>query len=173
MAEFGNMPFGLREVVLVNIGGTAYAALPAAQTMKWGIRIDSDELKGNDATQAVVAFLSGVEWELEDGGISIEALTILTGLTGTVASTTPNRSYSMYGTTGAALPYFKIYGRALGAGVDDVHVRLLKCKVTDNIEGEFANGEFYVTKCKGIGITDGTNVFQIMEHEAAQALPTT
>lgn len=176
MAGFGDKPFGLRQVNVVNSLGTVYAALPAAQTLKFNERVESAELPGNDAINAVVAFVNAVEWELESGGISLEAYAIMTGRTPVVSSTTPNRTYSMYGRGGDVLPYFKIYGKALGDGPDDVHVKIFKAKITDDIEGEFAGGDYFVTKCKGVAVDNGVageGIFQFVQHETAAALPTT
>ena len=98
---------------------------------------------------------------------------MMTGRTVTQSGTTPNQINTLAGRAGASMPYFKIYGKALGDGLDDIHVKLPKCKITDTIEGEFANGEFFVTKCKGIALDNGTNLFEFVQNETAASLPTT
>ena len=45
-------------------------------------------------------------------------------------------------------------------------------KATGGIEGEFKDGEFWVTKCSGIAVDDSTNgVFDIVQNETAADLP--
>ena len=36
----------------------------------------------------------------------------------------------------------------------DTHCRIYKCKVTDTLEGEFADGGFFITKCSGEALGD-------------------
>jgi hypothetical protein len=173
MAGYGDKPFGMRQIVVVNAGGTAYATLPAAQTLKFGERVVSEELPGNDQVNAVVSIADAVEWELEHGGISLEAYALLTGRTATESGTTPTRSYTLAARAGAAFPYVQIRGKAIGEGIDDIHVKLPKAKITGNIEGEFSQGKFFVTKCKGIAIDNGSNMWEWVQHETAATLPTT
>lgn len=172
MANYGDKPFGLRNVVLVSADGTQYVALPAAQTLSFGERVVSDELVGNDAVSAVVSIADAVEWELEAGGISLEAYALMTGRTATESGTTPSRANTLRGRAQAAFPYFKIYGKAISDGADDIHVKIPKAKVTDTIEGELANGKFWVTKCKGVAVDNGTYLWEFVQNETAADLPT-
>ncbi len=168
---YGDKPFGLRDVKLTNIGGTSQVDLPASMKLSFSERISSSELRGDDVTKAVVAFADAVEWELEAGGISLEAYALMTGRTVTTAGVSPNETKTMPGSAGDAFPYFKIYGKSLGEGNDDIHCKLFKCKVTE-LEGEFGDGEFFVTKCSGIAVDDGTNgIFEFVQNETATALP--
>lgn len=172
MAGFGDKPYGLREVKVVR--STTVVTLPAAQKLSFSERIKSDELRGDDKLVALVGFSEAVEWELEAGGISLEALAVMTGRAATAAGTTPNRTVTMTGTGGQTFPYFKIYGKSMGdIGTDDLHVKLFKCKLTE-ISGEFGEGGFFVTSCSGIAIDDGTanGIYQFIQNETAAALPT-
>lgn len=172
MAGYGDKPFGLRNVVLVNAAGSAYVNLPAGQTLTFGERVVSEELPGNDAVSAVVSISDAVEWELEAGGISLEAYALMTGRTPTESGTTPNRTNTLLARAQAAFPYFKIYGKAIDDGVGDIHVKIPKAKIVDTIEGEFANGKFWVTKCKGLAVDNGTALFEFVQNETAASLPT-
>jgi len=70
------------------------------------------------------------------------------------------------------MPYFKIYGQSLGDGIDDIHVKLYKCKITE-FDGEWSDGNFFVTKCKGKAVDDGTNgIWQVVQNETSATLPT-
>ena len=165
--------FGLRQIKLVNAAGTVTELLNAAQTMTFKERVKSGELSGNDHTLAVVAFSDAVEWELEEGGISIEAYALMTGRTlAAVAGTTPNQSLTLNADAMTSFPYFKIYGKSVGDAGDDVHVKVYKAKITGGIEGQFADGEFFVSKCAGVAIDDGSvGIFDIVHNETTAALP--
>lgn len=172
--SFGEKPYGLREVVIANLDESVVVSLPAAQTLTFKERISSGELKGNDRLQSVVGIVEAIEWELENGGISLAAYAVMTGRTVVTAGTTPSQTRTMNGQGGDLMPYFKIYGKAVGEDTtDDIHCVIYKAKVTDNIEGKMGGDEFLVTKAGGIGVDDGTNgIFDWIQHETAAALPT-
>lgn len=162
--------FGLREIKLV-VGATL-VTLNAAQTMTFKERIKSGELSGNDKTLAVVAFSDALEWELEEGGISMAAYALITGRTAVLSGTGTAEVLTLNADAATAFPYFKIYGKSLGDTTDDVHVKVYKAKVTGGLEGQFADGEFFVSKCSGVAIDDGTNgIYDIVHNETAAALP--
>jgi len=170
---FGHEPFGLRDVKLTNIAGDTQVDLPAARTLKFGERIRSGELSGDDSLKAVVAFAEAVEWSLEAGGISLEAYALITGRTPTDSGSTPSQTKTLVGSAGDVFPYIKIYGQALGSGADDIHCKLFKAKVT-SIEGTFGEGEFFVTSCSGIAVDDGvTGIYEFVENETSSTLPET
>lgn len=171
---YGNKPFGLRDVKITNIAGTTQVDLPAAQELTITPRLLTGELKGDDSIRAVVAFIEAADWSLSAGGISLDALAIITGQAVSVSGTSPTEKTTLNLAAGDAMPYFKIYGKSMGDGSDDVHVKLYKCKVTGNIEGTFSNGQFYITKLSGVAIDDGSNgVMDIVQNETATTLPTT
>jgi hypothetical protein len=171
MSGYGDKPFGLRDIKLTDIGSTSQVDLPASQTLEFGERVRSGELTGDDAVKAVVAFAEAVEWSLEAGGISLEAYALMTGRTATESGTTPSQTNTLTGSAGDAFPYFQVYGKSLGEGDDDVHVKLWKCKLTE-ISGNFAEGEFFVTQASGIAIDDGSNgIWDIVQNETAEDLP--
>jgi hypothetical protein len=173
MANYGDMPFGLNSVKIIGITLAGTVTLPAAQTLKFKDRVLSGELRGDDAIKAVAAISEAAEWELEAGGISLEALALMTGRTIVSAGTTPTGTITLRMNASLAYPYFKLYGKVLGVGSDDVHCKLFKCKVTDSIEGTFKGGEFFVTSIKGVAIDDSTNgIMQFVQNETAAALPT-
>lgn len=175
MALVGSVkPFGIRDIKITNLAGTTQVDLPNAQTMTFTERLTTGEMRGDDATQAVVAFTDALEWELEAGGISLEAYALMTGRTITLSGTTPNQVNTLAGNAGDVYPYFKIYGKSQGDGADDIHVKILKAKLTGGFEGEFKDGEFWVTKCSGIAVDPGAgNLFEIIQNESATTLPTT
>ncbi len=169
---WGDRPFGLRDVKLTNAAGTVQVDLPAAQTFTFTERIRSGELSGDDVTLAVVSFPDAVEWALEAGGLSLEAYALMTGRTATVAGTTPNQTDTLSGTVPGAFPYFKVYGKVVGDGIDDIHCKLPKCKVTSGLSGSFGDGEFFTTQVSGIGIADSGAAYTFVQNETAANLPT-
>lgn len=170
--SFGDKPFGLRDVKVTNLAGTTQVDLPAAQTLTFKERIKSGELSGDDSLQSVVAFAEAVEWSLEAGGIDLNAYALLTGRTATTAGTTPNQTVTLTADGGNPFPFLKIYGKALGDGSDDIHCKIFKAKVT-SLEGGFKEGAFWITKCSGIAVDDGTNgLFEFVTNETATDLPT-
>jgi len=173
MAGYGDKPFGLRDVKLTNLAGTTQVDLPVGRTLSVKERAVTGELSGDDALAAVVAFSEGGEWVLEAGGLSLEAYALMTGRTVASAGTTPNRTWTLSLDAAEAFPYFKIYGKVLGDSTDDVHCKMSKCKLTGPIEGDFKGGDFWVTKCAGIAVDDGSVGWaQFVQNETATTLPT-
>jgi hypothetical protein len=168
---YGDKPFGLRDVKVTNIAGTVQADLPAAQTLTVRPRLTTGELIGDDALKAVVSMVQAAEWTLSAGGISLAALAIITGQATSVSGSTPTEKTTLNLGAGDSLPYFKIYGKSMGDGSDDVHVKFYKCKCT-SLEGQFQNGQFWITQCSGVAMDDDSNgVIDIIQNETATALP--
>lgn len=175
MAGYGDKPFGLREIKLVNMAGDTVVSLPAATKLGFQERLVSGEMRGNDVVQALVAITDAVEWSLENGGLSLEAWAMMTGRTVTETGTTPSQVNTMNIDGGQVYPYFKVYGKSIGENAnDDIHVKLYKCKLTAPLEGEFTDGEFFVTSCSGLALPDGVNgIADVVQNETAAALPST
>ena len=165
-------PFGLRDIKVLPFPTGSAVDLPYGMTMTFKEVLTSGELRGDDATQAIVAITDKLEWELEAGGISLEAWAVLTGRTITAAGTTPSQTNTITANAGDVYPYFKLYGKSVGDGTDDVHILIQKAKCTGAIEGEFKDGEFWVTKASGVAVDDGSNgVYDIVQNETSTALP--
>ena len=173
MAEdFGQKPFGLHEVLLTNLAGSTQVALPASRVLKFKERVKSAEFTGDDLLQGVHTISEAVEFELESGGIGLDAYALVTGRSTDPSGSTPNRTVTLAGAGAEPYPYFKIYGKVLDDGLGDIHCKLFKCKLTEPMEGSFNYGEFFVNSMKGIGIDDGTNgIFEFVQNETAEDLP--
>lgn len=163
--------FGLRDVKIKPLPSGTQVDLPNAMTLSFKERLTAGQLRGDDATQAVVAITDALEWEMESGGISLEAFAAMTGRTITATGTTPSQKNTLTANAGDTYPYFLLYGKSVGDGADDVHVLIYKAKLTEAMEGEFADEEFFVTKCKGIAITNGTKIYELVQNETAANLP--
>lgn len=164
--------YGLRDLKLVDLAGASQVDLPAARTLGWSESVVSDVLDGDDIEVSSVAFVKGIEWEIESGGISLEAYAMLTGETVVTSGSTPNRQQKITRKGGKNFPWIKVYGRSLGDANDGAWILLKKCKVTE-LEGTLGNQEFFLTKCNGRGIADSNNdLYDIVKLETDAALPT-
>lgn len=174
MAEYGNMPFGLNQVKIKSRATVpVLVTLEAAQTMNFVPRMLTGELKGNDKLVALASMVEALEWSLTEGSIPLAALAIMTGWTATESGSTPNRTNTLTARSETEMPYFTIYGKALGQAGDDTHVKIFKAKITGNIEGAFEYGVFKITSMSGIAVEDTTDgLFDIVQNETAAALPT-
>lgn len=173
MADYGDKPFGLRDVKVTNLAGDTQVDLPAAQTLSFTERIRSGELTGDDSVKAVVAYAEALEWAIEEGGISLEAYAALTGRTAVETGTTPTLVNTLTGSASDTFPYVKIYGKAVGDESDDVHILIHKAKLM-TIEGSLGEGEFWVTSASGVAIDDESNgIWDIVQNETAATLPAT
>lgn len=152
------LPFGLREVVLtpINPDGTEGTAvrLPHSRTFSFTEAEDFEELRGDDRLVAVRGSGSEVEWELESGGIDLDAYKVIAGGTVAESGTTPTqtKTFSKKGTD--TRPYFKVEGRAISDSGGDVHCVVYRCRCTDSLEGTFEDGQFFLTEASGRGIPD-------------------
>lgn len=174
--SFGDKPFALVEVVLVPYIGANLGTpvqLPSSRTLKFKVRTKSGEFTGDARLQAVATIEEGVEWELEAGGISLEAMAAFTGRDLVSEGTTPNGKLTFNAEGAKFYPYVKIFGKSLGDGPDDIHVVIHKAKITEGFEGTFGYGEFLATAIKGIGVDDGTNgIYDFIQNETAEELET-
>lgn len=149
-------PFGLRDVKITPLGadgstpGTA-VDLPAARTFSFAEAEDYEQLRGDDKLIAERGSGPRVEWELESGGISLEAYAAIAGGTITTSGTTPNVKKTYNKKTSDARPYFKVAGQAMSDSGGDFHGVVYKCRATDNLEGEMSDGSFWLTSCGGTG----------------------
>lgn len=169
------LPYGMRDVKVTpysdaGVLGTA-VDLPAMQTMSFGESEEFSELRGDDELKAVRGRGAVVNWDLEAGGISLEAWAVLAG--GTVASTgtTPSQIKSLAKDSGDVRPYFKAEGQAISDSGGDFHAIIYKARANGDIEGELADGEFWVTSCSGIGLPDATGqLYKLVQNETATAI---
>lgn len=163
-------PFGLHQVVLTPTTGSP-VALPVDRVLKFKERTINGELSGSDSIAAVASFARAVDWELEAGGLPLEAYALMTGRTMTTSGSTPNTIKTLEGAGGDRFPYFKIEGRSLGVEDDDVHIVIYKAKVLDGLEGSFQDGQFLVSGVKGTGVNGSTGkAWAFVNNETAAAI---
>jgi len=149
------LPYGLRDVKVATLDNAGVkntlVDLPNAQTFEFQESTESQELRGDDTVVATRVTVSGVEWTLEAGGISFEAMVVIAG--GTVSSTgvTPNvvKSWVRMGTD--AYPDFYVSGLAMSESGGDHVVKIHRAKATQ-ISGSMTDQEFWVSHAEGTGI---------------------
>lgn len=169
------LPFGLRDVKItpINADGSLGTAvdLPAAQTFSFSEAEDFEELRGDDGVVAIRGKGASVEWELESGGISLEAYKVFAGGTITSSGTTPDlvKTFSKVATD--SRPYFKVEGQAISDSGGDFHVVLYKCRCSDSLEGEMSDGEFWVSSAGGQAIPNAAGaLYDFVQNETPTAI---
>ena len=169
MAGYGALPFGVRQVALYSADGTGKVLLPVAMMMHVTTVLESARFEAEGRLVGATSFVSGAEWELEAGGISLEALAKLVGGNAATVGVTPNRTLTLGLDAGDAMPYLRIAGRAVGADAGDVICRLYRCKI-EALEGTFRDGEFWVSYAKGVAVSNGSLAVEFVQQETAAAL---
>jgi hypothetical protein len=171
------LPFGLRDVKIapmVTPEGTTYGTLvdlPAGRTLSFQEAEDSEELRGDDVLVAVHGNGPVVNWDLEGGGISLEAFKVLAGGAITNSGTTPNEKKTLAKLGTDARPYFKIEGQIIGDSGGDLHVVIYKAKVTGDVGGDFTEGGFFLTGASGQGIArSDSKLWDLVQNETAAAI---
>lgn len=166
---YGQRAFGLREIKITDANGANPVAFPVAIVLHVTEEIDTEEFLVDGIRKAVSSQTTGVSWEVEAGGLSLEAYAKLTGRTAVLTGTTPNQVLTTTARSGE-FPYIRIYGRARDDELGDVHCKIYRTKLVA-IEGSFREGQFWVTSCAGIAVEDSTlGFYEFVQHETALAL---
>jgi hypothetical protein len=147
------LPYGLHDVKLTpytdgsntNLGDSV--DLPVSRTLSFSETEDFNQLEGDDEIVATHGAGAQVEWELESGGISFAAWSVMSGATYTPGAT----RNVLKKNTAQQRPYFKIEGQVISDSGGDIHCEIFRAKADDSLEGEFAYGEFMLTSCSGHG----------------------
>lgn len=172
------VPFGLRQVKLVpldNNGAEIVAQgvfLPASRTFSFGETEEFETLEGDDRTIASHGAGPTVDWDLEGGGISLEAWKVLSGGAVAQTGTTPNVVKTFTKLTTDARPYFNVYGRAISDSGGDFEMRVFRCKADGDLEAGLENGSFLLTAAsgKGYGNEVGSKLYELVHRETPAAL---
>lgn len=184
MAAPTSLPYGIRDCKLTRytdasgtILDTVSVDLPYMQTFSFSEAEEFNELRGDDRVVAIRGQGSLVDWELESGGIDFSAWEILTGGVVAESGLTPNRVWTLRKRSTATRPYFRAEGKAISDSGGDMHATVYRCRANDAVEGEFADGEFFITSASGQGLPllDDANdlIYEFRINETAANIPTT
>lgn len=185
-----SIPYGMRQIKLTpftDATATAYAAssvpLPYSQTLTFADTENFSEMRGDDQLITVHGQGTVVDWELEAGGISMEAYVVMAGGELTTGGVTPNlyKKISKYATDPTipsryTRPFFKAEGRAISDSGGDFHLVLFRARATDDIKGELKDGEFWTTGAKGQGLgsfvpADLNKAYDLVMNESSVVIP--
>lgn len=151
-----SLPYGLRDVKITpytSLAGNTLATtsidLPYARTFSFSEAEEFTELRGDDKKVTTRGQGASVEWELESGGLSFEAVKAMVGGTITETGTTPAQKKSFMKKVTDDRPFFKVEGQAISDSGGDLHCILDRCRFTGSLEGEFGDGEFFLTSGSG------------------------
>lgn len=178
-----SLPFGIRDVKLwtldaAGVKGTTAVDLPNMQTLSFEEAEDFTDLRGDD--QLVTKRGSGpsVSWELDSGGISLEALVVVNGGSLVVSGTgsTMKKTYSKKVTD--ARPHFRAEGQSISESGGDMHVVLYNCLADGGVSGEFADSAFFVSQCSGTAFASLTSadngaLYDFVQNATATPIATT
>lgn len=170
------LPYGLRDVKVAVLGaGDTPGTLvdfPNARTLSFSEAESFEELRGDDGVVAVHGNGPTVDWELEGGGFSFDAVKALYGGTVTDTGTTPNQKRSFDKLDTDQRPYLKIEGQAISDSGGDFHVTLWKARATGELSGTLADAAFWLTSASGRAIAKAADrkIYTITQNETAAAI---
>ena len=182
MALAEALPYGIRDIKLrpLSAGGTTLGTavdLPNARTLSFEEAEEFEELRGDDQVVATRGSGPSVSWSLESGGISLESLVVINGGTVTVTGVAPAQIKKYRKLVTDARPEFQAEGQAMSESGGDFHTVLFRCKASENISGEFADGAFFLTSAGGSALPGKTTgnvgaLYDFIHNETAVAIVT-
>lgn len=176
------LPFGLRDLKLTpytdasaTVLDTQVVDLPVIRKLSFTEAEDYTDLRGDDELVTSHGSGANVEWEIESGGISMPAWAVIGGGTVTESGTTPSRTRSYRKNVTDIRPFFQMEGQSISDSGGDLHCIIYRCKATDKFEGEFGDGEFFLTGCSGKGyasLMSGNlgDLYEFVQNESATAI---
>jgi hypothetical protein len=151
------LPYGMRDVGLKTLPPPyttpgSLVDLPNSRTFTFEEAEDFEELRGDDRVVAVRGKGPAINWELEAGGISIAAYSVLNGGASLTTGSTPNQITTYTKKVTDARPYFKAEGQSISDNGGDFHAKLYRPRASDGVSGELSDGAFWLTGAKGTAL---------------------
>jgi len=149
------LPYGLRQVKLTPYSDAKATTLgssapyPVARTLSFEEAEDFEELRGDDKVVAIRGKGASVNWEMENGGLSLPSYKTMAGGTLTTTGVTPNTVSTYKKKVTDQRPYFKGEGQSINDDGGDFHGILYKARASDSLSGEMADGTFWLTSASG------------------------
>lgn len=169
-----SLPYGMRDIKLRPLTGEVAGLsvdLPNARTMQFAESEDFSDLRGDDGVAATHGGGPTVNWSLEGGGVSFEAVVTMYGGTITTSGTTPAQKKTLSKTGSQTRPYFQAEGQAISDSGGDFHILLYRCKATGDLAGTLGDAAFWLTGASGKALprlSDG-KVWDWVQNETAVA----
>ncbi|AAN02084.1 major tail protein [Mycobacterium phage Barnyard] len=178
------LPYGCNDVKLTEyidasgqVLGPTSVDLPYIQTLNFAEAEEFQELRGDDKLITTRGRGASVNWDLESGGMATEVWAILTGGDVIERGLPPYREVEVRKRGTQTRPWFRIDGKIISDSGGDVLVRIYRCRANDNIQANFADGEFTTTSVSGVGypLLDDTNdlLYSIFRRETSSAISLT
>jgi hypothetical protein len=183
MAWDSALPFGFRDGKITSYTDSLYTTLagsstdlPNGRTFSFSEAEDYEELRGDDKLIAIRGKGASVDWDLENGGISIAAYKGMNGGSSTTTGVTPNQVTTYTKKVTDVRPYFKAEGQAISDSGGDFHTILYKSRASGSLEGELADGSFWLTKASGVCLPatltgEIDTLYKFVLNETATAIP--
>jgi hypothetical protein len=97
---------------------------------------------------------------------------VLNGGTLTVTGTGNTTVKSYKKKTTDAKPRFQAEGQAISENGGDFHIVIYNCKASGGVEGELADGSFFLTSASGTGIgsTDDDDLYNFVQNATVTAI---
>jgi hypothetical protein len=180
------LPYGLRDIKITpytDLTRTVLAGssidLPNSQTFTFTETEDYEDLRGDDQLQTSHGKGPAMEWDLESGGISLEAYAAVAGGTVTTTGVTPNQVKTYRKNTFDVRPFFKVEGQAISDSGGDVHGVVYACRATKDIKGEWKDGAFMIPAVSGTsfgskiaaGGPPANTLYDFVQNETAVSIP--
>ncbi len=178
------LPYGMRDLKLTpyaDAAGTTLGAtaidLPNMRTLSFSETEEFEELRGDDRLVTTRGRGAQVEWEIEAGGLSLDVWKAMSGGTITESGTTPAIKKVFRKAGRHSRPWFLMEGQIISDSGGDVHAILYRCRATEELEGEFSDGEFFLTSGSGAALpllSDTADViYDIVQNETAVPISAT
>ena len=153
------LPYGIRDIKIQRysdaagtILGDTIVDLPNARTLSFTEEEEFQELRGDDRVVATHGNGPQITFSFEAGGLPLDVLPHINGGETTTSGTADEEVTTYQKKASGQRPWFKITGRVISDSGGDVHAVLHRCKLTENLEGEFTDGEFFLLSGGGVGM---------------------
>lgn len=173
------LPFGVRDIKIMpytDLTATTLAVamidLPYARQLSFAEVEKYEDLRGDD--QLVTSHGGGpsIEFDLESGGISLEAWGALTGGVVTTSGLDPNLVKRVTKRVTDQRPFFRLVGQSISDSGGDLWCEIYRARMTDKMEGSFEDEKFMLTQGSGQGFgswvpgDENGKLYDFVQHQA-------
>lgn len=173
--SFIPLPFGARDLRVYPLNGEIIGAgvdFPNQRTLSFTETESFQDLRGDDALIAVHGTGPEVQWEIEQGGISLEAVKVMFGGTIVETGTSPNGIKTFHKSRTDVRPYFRIEGQAISDSGGDFHIVIYRARATGDLTGKMDDSAFWMTNVKGRGLGRASDfaLYDFLQNETATGI---